>query len=99
MLVSTALLLADQPVYLLQTPDGSEGQSTLPQEDLPTAFPGACVVGDAAAAAITRSCLGAVLQLNGVSACWSSTDTAVLSPVSAPATGCQLTQCVVHAVH
>jgi hypothetical protein len=31
-------------VLLLATPDGHEGQSTLPPEDLPAGFPGAAVV-------------------------------------------------------
>jgi hypothetical protein len=43
----TATLLfncADQPVYLLCTPDGNEGQSTLPVHDMPAAQPGVWIV-------------------------------------------------------
>jgi hypothetical protein len=43
---------ADQPVYLLCTPDGHEGQSTLPPHIMPAAHPGVCIV----------SCLHDVLQ-------------------------------------
>uniref|UniRef100_A0A383W6F9 ASCH domain-containing protein n=1 Tax=Tetradesmus obliquus TaxID=3088 RepID=A0A383W6F9_TETOB len=35
----------DQPVYLLSTPDGHEGQSTLPPETMPAAHPGVCIAG------------------------------------------------------
>jgi hypothetical protein len=34
-------------VYLLQTPDGSEGQSTLPAVDMPAGWQGACIVSGA----------------------------------------------------
>jgi hypothetical protein len=34
----------DQPVYLLCTPDGNEGQSTLPATDMPAAHQGVWIV-------------------------------------------------------
>jgi hypothetical protein len=33
-----------KPVYLLQTPDGSEGKSTLPTLDMPAGYEGAVIV-------------------------------------------------------
>ncbi|KAF6262646.1 hypothetical protein COO60DRAFT_1699201 [Scenedesmus sp. NREL 46B-D3] len=35
----------NQPVYLLCTPDGNEGRSTLPLDAMPAAQPGVCIAG------------------------------------------------------